>query len=308
MINELLSQYERELRLRRGLSENTVVAYLYEARSLCAFITRSIDADPGEPIDLSGLNLEDVRSWLAEASSGEARSSMARHSASIRTFSSWLYRGGFTDVDAAARLKAPRASNELPHVLTQDQARNLLGFVHDRAADGDPLHVRDSAMLELLYAAGLRVSELCELDVSSLRPDSTVRVIGKGNKERITPYGVPAMRALMAYLDVRSQLVAAPTSGGPATEKALFVGARGKRINPRTVRDTVHRLASQAGVPDISPHDLRHSAATHLLDGGSDLRTVQEILGHKSLATTQRYTHVSAERLRQSFVQAHPRA
>lgn len=116
------------------------------------------------------------------------------------------------------------------------------------------------------------------------------------------------MRALMAYLDVRSQLVAAPTSGGPATEKALFVGARGKRINPRTVRDTVHRLASQAGVPDISPHDLRHSAATHLLDGGSDLRTVQEILGHESLATTQRYTHVSAERLRQSFVQAHPRA
>ncbi|MGO1590829.1 MAG: tyrosine recombinase XerC [Ancrocorticia sp.] len=303
VISQLLSQYERELRLRRGLSGNTITAYMYEARSLCEFVASSVQVDPDAPLDLSPLDLNDVRSWLAAVSQGEARSSMARHSAAIRTFSSWLYRSGYTDTDAAARLKAPRASNELPHVLTEDQARQLLGYVHERAGSHDPLHVRDSAMLELLYAAGLRVSELCTLDVASLRPDATVRVIGKGDKERIVPYGVPAARSIMDYLAVRSQLL---RTG--ASEKALFLGARGARINPRTVRERVHALAAQAGVPDISPHDLRHSAATHLLDGGSDLRTVQEILGHESLATTQRYTHVSAERLRKSFTQAHPRA
>ena len=308
---DLLSQYERELRLRRGLSENTISAYLHEAGSLCRFIAQAIEADPEDPLDISGLTLADVRAWLADISQGGARSSMARHSASIRTFSSWLYRSGYSDVDAAARLKAPRASNELPHVLSQDQARQLMVYAYDRAADHDPLHLRDSAMIELLYAAGLRVSELCALDVASLRPNSTVRVIGKGNKERIVPYGVPATRSLMAYLEVRGAFHArsiARASASGTAERALFLGARGGRINPRTVRGVVHRLAAEAGVPDISPHDLRHSAATHLLDGGSDLRTVQEILGHESLATTQRYTHVSAERLRQSFVQAHPRA
>jgi integrase/recombinase xerC len=161
--------------------------------------------------------------------------------------------------------------------------------------------VRDSAAVELLYASGLRISELCGLDVDSLGADSTVRVIGKGDKERIVPFGVPARRALASYLAVRGALLRAPT-------RALFLGARGGRLDPRTMRDVVHRLAAGAGVPDVSPHDLRHSAATHLLDGGSDLRTVQEILGHSSLSTTQRYTHVSSERLRQAFDQAHPRA
>lgn len=305
LIDDVLALYVRELKLRRGLSENTITAYRHEAQSLLEFAAQAVGVSPEEPLDISPLDLADVRSWLAQASQGEARSSMARHSAAIRTFSSWLYRCGYTKVDPAARLKAPRASNELPHVLTEEQARILLGYAHERASDGDPIHVRDSAMLEMLYAAGMRVSELCGLDVGSLRPDSTVRVIGKGNKERIVPYGVPAMRAIMAYLEVRDQLAA--RADQPAG-KALFLGARGSRINARTVRDCVHRLASQAGVPDISPHDLRHSAATHLLDGGSDLRTVQEILGHESLATTQRYTHVSAERLRRSFTQAHPRA
>ncbi|MFT0847809.1 tyrosine recombinase XerC [Actinomycetaceae bacterium L2_0104] len=302
LIADVVELYRRELALRRGLPEHTVAAYVHEAQSLLEFLNHSVGADISEPLDLSLLDLTDVRGWLAKSQKqGQARSSLARHSAAIRTFSSWLYRSGYTQADAAARLKAPRADNELPHVLTQEQARQLLNHAQERAADEDPVHVRDMAALELLYGAGLRISELCSLNVDALGADSTVRVLGKGEKERIVPYGVPATRALMRYLAVRSQLADAPT-------KALFLGVRGGRLNPRSMRDVVYRLASQAGVPEISPHDLRHSTATHLLEGGSDLRTVQEILGHTSLATTQRYTHVSAERLRQTFAQAHPRA
>lgn len=302
LIDTLLEEYTSELALRRGLSEHTVAAYVQEARSFLYFLAELSDMSKDEPLDLSALELADVRAWLAGAqNSGQARSSIARHSASIRTFTSWLYRCGYTKKNAAARLKAPRPDNALPHVLTQSHVETLLGYARERAEGGNPVHVRDWAALELLYASGLRISELCALDVSSLQANSTVRVIGKGNKERIVPYGVPALRALREYLAVRDQLKRGPTP-------ALFLGARGGRINPRSLRDVVHRLASQAGVPDISPHDLRHSSATHLLEGGADLRSVQELLGHSSLATTQRYTHVSAERLRATFAQAHPRA
>ncbi|MCF2705753.1 tyrosine recombinase XerC [Arcanobacterium haemolyticum] len=299
-IDELLDAYERELRLRRGLSNLTVTAYVHEARSLLTFLAHEIDATPEGPLDLSQIEIADIRSWLAQKN-GQARSSLARHGAAIRTFSSWLYRSGYTESDVAARLKSPRPDNELPHVLTQDQARTLLTWAHDAAKDGDPVHIRNAAALELLYASGIRISELCSLNVDSLGVDSTLRVIGKGNKERIVPYGVPAKRALMRYLGVRSRFIKEPS-------QALFVGVRGKRLDPRQMRTIVHQSATAAGVPDISPHDLRHSAATHLLEGGSDLRTVQEILGHSSLATTQRYTHVSAERLRRAFSTAHPRA
>ncbi len=301
-IEELLDGYQRELGPRRGLSDLTVEAYIHEARSLLEYLAASVGLEPHDPLNLENLELADVRSWLARFQrAGQSRSTLARHGASIRTFCSWLYRSGYSGQDAAARLKSPRPDNELPHVLSQDQARHLLNYAHERAKANDPVKVRDWAAAELLYASGLRISELCSLDVASLGADSTVRVIGKGNKERIVPYGVPATRALMRYLDLRPGLIKSPT-------KALFLGVRGGRMNPRQMREVVHRLAAEAGVPDISPHDLRHSAATHLLEGGSDLRTVQEILGHSSLQTTQRYTHVSAERLRSAFSQSHPRA
>ncbi|MBR5950271.1 MAG: tyrosine recombinase XerC [Actinomycetaceae bacterium] len=302
LIDTLLDEYTGELASRRGLSKHTVAAYRQEARSLLHFLAVLSDVSVDKPLDLSDLELADVRAWLADSqNSGQARASIARHSASIRTFTSWLYRCGYTNKNAGARLKAPRPDNALPHVLNRNDVETLLDYARERAGDKNPVHVRDWAALELLYASGLRISELCALDVSSLQPNSTVRVIGKGNKERIVPYGVPAMRALRQYLSVRDALKNQPTA-------ALFLGARGGRINPRSLRDVVHRLASQAGVPDISPHDLRHSSATHLLEGGADLRSVQELLGHSSLATTQRYTHVSAERLRATFAQAHPRA
>lgn len=298
---ELLEGFERELLLRRGLSEHTVRAYLGEARSLLAYLSGQSDDVRSS---LRHLDLADVRGWLATRQrSGHARSSLARHSAAIRTFTRWLFKAGHTDSDPGARLKAPRATNELPHVLTEQQVSHLLAYAKARADSGDPIHIRDHAVLELVYATGIRISELVGLDTKDIGVDNTVRVIGKGNKERIVPFGRPARAALMHWLTARQQLLSAKRP-----QSALFLGARGGRLDPRTVRDVLDHLTALAGVPAISPHALRHSAATHLLDGGSDLRTVQEILGHSSLGTTQRYTHVSAERLRQAFGQAHPRA
>lgn len=299
MVDEIVDKYRNELQVRRGLSPHTVRAYLREARSLLEFLAARTDDLDGS---LPALELADIRAWLAEQSStGAARASLARHSAAIHTFSTWLFKNGYTKQDAARRLKSPKAANELPRVLTKEQAGQLLGLTKQLAADGEPLATRNWAVLEMLYGTAIRVSELTGLDISSISPDGTIRVCGKGDKERVVPFGRPARAALMAWLSVRSTVADGETS-------ALFVGARGRRLDPREVRKFLSSLTALAGVPDISPHDLRHSAATHLLDGGSDLRTVQEILGHSSLGTTQRYTHVSAERLRAAFAQAHPRA
>lgn len=303
---EILAAYRRELALRCGLSANTVRAYEEEAASLLSFLAGEVGATPDAPLDLAHLELADIRTWLARSrAEGQALTSLARHSAAIRTFSSWLYRAGYSEQDAAARLKAPKGASTLPHVLTQEQTATLLNFAHQRAREGTAIDTRNWAALEVLYASGLRVSELCALNLTSVRPDSTLRVVGKGNKERIAPFGRPAGRAIARYLEVRESLV---DSTDTDARVALFLGAKGHRVGPRAIRAVVHRLAAAARVPDIGPHDLRHSAATHLLEGGSDLRTVQEILGHSSLATTQRYTHVTADRLRAAFAQAHPRA
>ncbi|MFP7695916.1 tyrosine recombinase XerC [Trueperella sp. LYQ143] len=301
-IAEIMDSYHRELAVRRGLSEHTVRAYMSEAQSLIDFLAQHSD---DVAASLYHLDVMDIRSWLAaEQSAGHARASMARHSAAIRSFTSWLFRQGLVNQDAARRLRAPRAAQELPRILSVNQAQLLLNTAQDIAQSEknvDPIAVRNWAMLELLYASGIRVSELVGLTVTSLYPDDTMRVIGKGNKERIVPYGRPARKSLMAWLSVRSQVAR-------AGEPALFVGQAGNRIDPRVVRKVLNDMCVTAGVPRVSPHALRHSAATHLLDGGSDLRSVQEVLGHVSLGTTQRYTHVSAERLRAAFGQAHPRA
>ncbi|MCI6574935.1 MAG: tyrosine recombinase XerC [Actinomycetaceae bacterium] len=253
---------------------------------------------------LSLLELADVRAWLAQrAQQGQARASLARHSAAIRTFCTWLFKKGYTHSDAAARLRAPKADNKLPTVLTREQARALLASMKNNAhrQDAPATAVRDWALVELIYAAGLRVSEAVGLDVTDVQEDRTLRVLGKGDKERIVPFGVPAHTALREWLAMRGQMMKTPSP-------ALFIGARGGRLNSRSVRDLLARATARAGLPNISPHALRHSAATHMLEGGSDLRTVQEFLGHTSIGTTQRYTHVSADRLRAAFGQAHPRA
>lgn len=298
-LEQILADYQRELALRRGLSVHTVRAYLAEAESLLDFLAQ--DSDDAIAA-LFELELADVRAWLAaRQQSGQARASLARHSSAVRNFCSWLHQNKYTRVDAGARLKSPKAENRLPRVLTQDQANTLLEYAQELAKTGEPMDIRNWAIFEVLYATGIRVSELVGLDIPAIHPDSTLRVLGKGNKERVVPFGKHARQALMSWLSVREAVLAAPT-------QAVFIGERGNRIDPRTVRTILTRLTTQAGVPEISPHGLRHSAATHLLEGGADLRSVQEILGHSSLGTTQRYTHVSAERLRQAFGQAHPRA
>ena len=301
---DLLASYRRYLALQRDLSEHTVRAYLVDIGDLLSFL--GVGGGDAEPVEaaLATLDLADLRDWLAaQAASGHSRATLARRSASVRTFSTWAFEEGVLTSDVAARLRAPRVDNRLPGVLTAQQATQLLKVAAELAADGNALAVRDLAIIETLYATGVRVSELVGLDVTDLdHSQRTLRVLGKGRKERTVPYGLPAARALEGWLSRRAEICASDAAA------ALFLGMRGRRIDPRAVRDVVHRLCAAAQVPDLGPHGLRHSAATHVLSGGADLRRVQELLGHSSLATTQRYTHVSAERLRSVYEQAFPRA
>lgn len=297
-----LTDFSSHLALERGLSEHTITAYHADLSSLFAFVWGP-DATDGDPEDFT---LSALRGWLAESSeSGQARATIARHAAAARTFSTWAARTGRLPTDVAARLASPKATGELPTVLTADSASTLLEQARTEAESDDApaTAARDWAAFELTYASGLRISEVVGLNVADLDHERrTVRVLGKGNKERIVPFGLPAATALDAWLARREEL-ATDRSGS-----ALFLGARGGRVDPRTLRAALHRIAARAGVKDLAPHGLRHSAATHLLEGGSDLRTVQELLGHSSMQTTQRYTHVTPERLRAAFTQAHPRA
>lgn len=207
--------------------------------------------------------------------------------------------------DPAARLRAPKADKHLPRVITREQMDGLLTALSARAEDGEPAAVRDVAVIELLYAAGIRVSELTGLDVDDVDLERlTLRVVGKGSKERVVPFGVPALRAIRRYLSAARPALAVERSG-----PALLLGARGGRLGTRAVYQLVASLlADLPGGGPAGPHTLRHTAATHLLDGGADLRAVQEILGHASLGTTQIYTHVSTERLKETYRIAHPRA
>ncbi|WES65229.1 tyrosine recombinase XerC [Microbacter sp. GSS18] len=283
----------------RRLSAATVRAY----RSDLADLARST----GDP-ELDRMGLEDLREWLWVATQrGDARSTLARRTASARGFFAWAVEQGRLDADPSLRLVAPKRGRTLPKVAPAEQIGALLDALAARAADGDPSALRDHAALELLYGAGIRVSELCGLDVDDLdRSRRTVRVMGKGAKERVVPFGLPALEAVDAYL-VRGRPALVARRDGEAG-RALFVGVRGGRLGPRAVYDTVSRALGPIVGGAAGPHSLRHSAATHLLDGGADLRSVQELLGHASLGTTQIYTHVSGERLAATYRLAHPRA
>jgi integrase/recombinase XerC len=247
-----------------------------------------------------------LRSWLArQRSQGRARATLARRASAARTFTAWANREGLLRTDPGRGLASPKGGRALPSVLRIDQAATLLAAVADDAVDHEPVALRDRALLELLYATGIRVGELVALDMADLDGSHrVVRVMGKGRKERSVPYGEPARLALDDWLDLGR-----PALTGAESGNALFVGVRGRRLGARAARDIVHRrLRAVPNAPDLGPHGLRHTAATHLLEGGADLRSVQELLGHASLATTQIYTHVSIERLRRTYEQAHPRA
>jgi integrase/recombinase XerC len=291
-------RFAASLRHSEGASEHTIRAYVGDLDALAAFLELDDDST------WTDVALADLRAWLAhQASEGKTRTTLARRGASIRAFFAWAHRNGIVEHNPAARLASARAATTLPHVLDVDQAGQLLDAARARAESNEESDVRDWAIAELLYATGIRVGELTGIDIDDLDlNERTVRVLGKGDKERVVPFGVPAQRALSRWID-GARRDAARGGSGP-----LFVGKRGARVDQRQVRAVIHRLARSAGVPDIAPHALRHSAATHLLEGGSDLRSVQEVLGHASLATTQRYTHVTADRLRNAYQLAHPRA
>nr|WP_277870552.1 tyrosine recombinase XerC [Nakamurella antarctica] len=317
-----LSRYERHLRSERGLSDASVRAYLGDVISLLHHA--SVLKKP----ELEHLDLPVLRSWLAKMRTvGGARTSLARRAAAARSFTVWAHTAGLIAADPAARLVAPRTHRTLPSILREDQAAQLLNHPpasgqpgwsatsdaqrEDLAGNVAPtsplaaLQLRDNAALEMLYATGVRVSELVGLDIDDVdRRRRVMRVIGKGDKERVVPYGLPADRALELWLTQGRRHVLTASSGA-----AIFLGVQGRRMDQRAVRTLVHqRLALVEGAPDLGPHGLRHSAATHLLEGGADLRAVQELLGHASLNTTQIYTHISAERLSAVYRQAHPRA
>ncbi|HEX3907008.1 MAG TPA: tyrosine recombinase XerC [Mycobacteriales bacterium] len=285
------------LRLERGLSPHTVRAYEGDVTGLLRHAARLRCEQVGD------LDVGVLRSWLAQLHArGASRSTLARRASAARMFTSWAHRRGLSPTDPGVRLASPKAQRPLPEVLRIDDAAAVMQAA---AADGTPLGLRDAAIVELLYATGARVSELCGLDLDDLDAGRrTARLFGKGAKERTVPLGEPAVAAVGSWL-ARGRPALATESSGPA----LLLGARGNRIDPRTARRAVHqRLAAVDGVPDLGPHGLRHTAATHLLEGGADLRSVQELLGHGTLATTQIYTHVSIERLRATYERAHPRA
>lgn len=292
---EVLAEFERHLRSERGVSPHTLRAYLGDIEDLCRYAT-----EVGVP-GLEALDVAVLRAWLAgQHAAGRSRATLARRTAAARTFTAYLFRRGLISDDPGLLLGTPKRLRDLPTVLAQDQAARLLDGMD---AEG-PLGLRDRAVLEVLYATGVRVSELCGLDVDDLDAErQTVRVLGKGGKERTVPMGDPAARAVQDWLRYGRPELATERSG-----PALFLGARGGRLHPTSARRIVHARIAEAGdMPDLSPHGLRHTAATHLLEGGADLRSVQEMLGHASLQTTQIYTQVSIERLKQVHRRAHPR-
>ncbi|GAA1525770.1 integrase/recombinase XerC [Microbacterium ginsengiterrae] len=291
--------FARHLTQVRRLSPSTVRAYRADLRDL---------ADAAGDRALGDIDLEVLRDWLWRATQrGDARSTLARRAAAARSFFSWAKDEELIGLDPALRLVAPKRGRTLPAVASKDGMRDLLDERARIAADGDPVALRDHAILEMLYGTGMRVSELCGTDLDDLDQDrSTARVLGKGSKERVVPYGRPARDAVGAYLTrARPVLAARATTATPA----VFLGVRGGRLGVRAVYSLVaEALGPIIGADAVGPHALRHSAATHLLDGGADLRAVQEILGHASLGTTQIYTHVSSERLTATYRLAHPRA
>jgi integrase/recombinase XerC len=310
--------FRRHLSSGRGLSPHTVRAYVGDAASLLVHVAMCGIEDVAE------IEVSVIRAWLAtQHAAGQSRASIARRAASARALTAFAHERGLLATDPGALLGTLKTRRELPEVLGVDEVLAVLGEGRGKAVGngasskvaggkdaGDKvpaaIGLRDAAIMELLYATGIRVSELCGLDIDDVDDSRrTIRVLGKGAKERVVPFGVPAERAMRRWRSAAGRPVVARDSSGPA----LFLGARGGRLDPRTARRVVHAKIAAAGfVPDMGPHGLRHTAATHLLEGGADLRSVQEMLGHSSLATTQIYTHVSIERLISAYRQAHPRA
>lgn len=299
-LGSAVDRFQRHLSAERGLSQHTVRAYLGDVVSLLADVVAN--SGPG----LDQVTLPALRSWLAgQHAQGISRATLARRAASVRTFTAWAHRTGLLGADPGPRLTAPSQHRTLPSVLRADQANSAMAASAAGAEQGDPVALRDHALLELLYATGIRVAELCGLDLDDIDHERRLlRVLGKGERERAVPFGVPADAALGRWLSAGR-----PALYGESSGPAVFLGARGGRLDQRMARRVVHdAVQAVPGAADLGPHGLRHSAATHLLEGGADLRSVQELLGHATLATTQLYTHVTVDRLKAIHDRTHPRS
>ncbi|MDR1710294.1 MAG: tyrosine recombinase XerC [Propionibacteriaceae bacterium] len=299
-----LAAFAAYLESERGYSAHTVKSYAGDIAQVLGHLERT------GTTCLRSVDTHALRTWLGNQHAiGAERATLQRRVAALRSFFAWALREKRITRDPAAGLSSPKVRRKLPPTLRSSHVDAFMDALRGRLDSAEDSRQkasasRDLAIIETLYAAGIRVSELCGLDVGEIdQARGTLRVLGKGNKQRVVPIGAPALRALADWLELRGQLA------GPAAGQAVFVGDQGKRIDPRVVRRIVHRtLALAPDAPDLGPHGLRHAMATHLLEGGADLRSVQEMLGHSSLATTQIYTHVTSERLRAVFEQAHPRA
>lgn len=299
MSDTLIAQYEEHLAMVRNLSDNSIRGYVGDLESFLAHMEKL------NVPEFKDLTIEHIRSWLANLqTTGVARSTLTRRIVSIRAFTNWAATNGWLTSDLGANLAIPKAHRTLPEILNVDEAAQVLKALEVKAGEEvSAINLRDLALLEVLYASGIRVSELCGLNLGDIdQSRNTLSVIGKGDRQRVVPVGIPAVKALQNYIsNARGEFLNSKSAD------AVFLGTRGKRIDQRTVREVVYEAMKAVGAT-MGPHGLRHSAATHLLEGGADLRTVQEILGHASLATTQIYTHVSPERLQSAYKQAHPRA
>lgn len=281
----------------KGYSPNTLKAYLADIQDfgLIFGFDRSVEE----------IGLETLRDWLwRQSEKGASKATIARKSAAVRAFTTWLHKAGHISEDPGLRLRSPKAGRSLPKVVSRESLDQVFSALQARATIDNPTGLRDLAMVELLYATGARVSELAGLDLGSIDYSrNIVRLMGKGSKERMVPFGQPARDALDDWLRHGRNLLAQEN-----TDAAMFLNSRGKRVGVRQIYALVASLLESTATGTAGPHSLRHSAATHLLDGGADLRAVQELLGHASLGTTQIYTHVSIERLKDGYKNAHPRA
>jgi len=295
----LVTQYEEHLALVRNLSDNSIRGYVTDLESFLKHMEKL------GIVEFNQLEIEHIRSWLANLqSTGVARATLTRRIVSIRAFTNWAAANGWLTSDLGANLSVPKPHKVLPEVLNVNETATVIKALEVKAVEEpNAINIRDLAIVEVLYGSGIRVSELCGLNLADIDyTRNTLNVIGKAGKQRVVPLGIPAIKALSNYLtNARAELL------NQLSDSAVFLGLRGKRIDQRTARQVVYD-AMQAVGASMGPHGLRHTAATHLLEGGADLRTVQEILGHASLSTTQIYTHVSPERLQSAFKQAHPRA
>ncbi len=294
-----ISGFEAYLDAGRGYSANTVKAYLIDVQDLADFLAKKNIEQVDE------LNLEHLRDWLWQATQqGLTKATIARKSAAVRSFTAWALKNGISNSDPGLRLRSPKASRTLPKVVSRESLAMVFESLGQKATEDNPQGVRDLVAVELLYASGARVSELVGLDLESIDYSRNImRVMGKGAKQRMVPFGQPARDALDLWIRIARPKLATEKSG-----QALLLNSRGQRIGVRQVYSLVANLLEATPTGAAGPHSLRHSAATHLLDGGADLRAVQELLGHASLGTTQIYTHVSIERLLDGYKNAHPRA